>query len=56
MSLEQRQPLLNSNELAEYLCVTSEYIRKLTREGDIPAIKIKREWRYDLVEVLNALR
>ncbi|MBU1566054.1 MAG: helix-turn-helix domain-containing protein [Proteobacteria bacterium] len=39
--------ILNTKETAAYLKVHVETIRRLARDGDIPAFKIGKDWRFD---------
>ena len=48
--------LITTSELAERLGVTSDTIRKWTREGRIPCLRVGRKTlRFDLAAVLDAL-
>lgn len=38
--------LLTPQEVAETLCVTEHWVREKAREGEIPAIKLGRYWRF----------
>lgn len=37
---------MTTDEAAELLRYTTEYVRRLAREGRIPALKVGREWRF----------
>ena len=39
--------LMTVQELAYYLRVTKKTIYRLLRRGDIPAIKVGKQWRFD---------
>lgn len=48
--------LITTSELAERLGVTSDTIRKWTREGRIPCLRVgQKTLRFDLAVVLDAL-
>jgi len=50
----EAERLITTSELAERLGVTSETIRKWTREGRIPCLRIGRKTlRFDLAAVLD---
>lgn len=38
--------LLTIDEVASYLQLKSETVRAMAREGEIPAFKIRRRWRF----------
>jgi len=40
--------LLDSNEAAAFLGYHPEYVRRLARQGKIPAVRVRREWRFYL--------
>ena len=43
--------LLNIREAARFLDWSPNYIRRLARQGRIPARKLGREWRFYLTEL-----
>lgn len=47
--------LLSSDELADYLQLTPETVRRLTRRGEIPSLTVARRIRYDLAAVIKTL-
>lgn len=47
--------LLSSSELADYLQLTEETVRRLARRGTIPSVTVARRIRYDLAAVLKSL-
>lgn len=47
--------ILTSLELAARLKANPETIRRQTRDGKLPAIRLGGEYRYDWAEVLKAL-
>lgn len=51
----QRRPLLDAAELANYLLLTEETVRRLARQGDLPCIKAGRRVRFNLTDVLAYL-
>ena len=50
------QPLLDQCQLAERLGVSQSSVKRLSESGAIPKTKLGRLVRYDLGEVLRALR
>lgn len=46
---------VTAKEVAEYLGLPSGSVLRLTREGDIPALRAGRLYRYNLAEVVKAL-
>ena len=42
--------------IAQYLGVHEQTVRRLSRQGDIPAVKVGGQYRYDLAEVEAKLR
>lgn len=48
--------LLNSKELAEILNYHREVILRKARAGEIPGIKIEKEWRFDQDEIEEWLK
>lgn len=38
--------LLTPDQVAEILCVTEHWVRQKAREGEIPAVKLGRYWRF----------
>jgi len=40
--------LMNLSEAAEFLRIDPDTLRALTRRGRVPAMKIGRQWRFDL--------
>lgn len=49
------QRMLSSAELADYLQLTEETVRRLARSGTIPSVTVARRIRYDLAAVLHVL-
>lgn len=49
------QRMLSSAELADYLQLTEETVRRLARRGTIPSVTVARRIRYDLAAVLKSL-
>ena len=47
--------LLTANELATALAVSLSTIRRMTRDGQVPVVRIRGLLRYDLDDVLVAL-
>lgn len=48
--------ILTSDELAARLRVNTETIRRLTRKGEIPFMRLGGEYRYDWAAVLQAIQ
>ena len=44
--MEKPKEVLNVNDLAGYLDIPKSTIYKLVREGEIPARKVGRHWRF----------
>ena len=40
------EPLLTVEEVAQYLRLEPDTVRKLAREGKFPAVKVGRVWRF----------
>jgi excisionase family DNA binding protein len=47
---------LSIKELAAYLGVSTDTIRRAYRRGEIPAIRVKTALRFDLHQVLTCMR
>jgi excisionase family DNA binding protein len=43
---ETRPAFLTTDEVLDYLKVTSRTIYRLIRAGDLPAVRIGRQWRF----------
>ncbi len=43
--------LVSVSQIAARLNVCEETIRRLSRDGKLPAYKVGRSWRYDPVEI-----
>lgn len=41
-----QERLLTPDQVAEILCVTEHWVRQKAREGEIPAVKLGRYWRF----------
>lgn len=52
----QQNDILTVKETAELLDVTAEYVRRLSREGRIPATKLGNRWRYVRDEIIEWVR
>lgn len=50
------QALISTEELATFLGVTVQVIRRMVKEKKIPAYQLDRVFRFDLNEVLESLR
>ena len=44
---EQNKKMLTPDDIASHLAVTPQTVTKLIREGDLPGIKIGKQWRVD---------
>ena len=40
------QPLIDANELAEFLRVTPEHVRAQAKLGKLPGVQIGKAWRF----------
>jgi len=47
---------LSVKELAEFIGVSADTIRRAFRKGEIPAIRVKTALRFDLAEVLRSMQ
>lgn len=47
--------LISVSELADYLQLTDETVRRLARRGTIPSVTVARRVRFDLAAVLHVL-
>jgi len=54
-SMNADKRLLTAFELAEALSVSVSTVRRLSRHGQIPTIRVRALVRYDLDDVLEAL-
>lgn len=56
---ELRKPLVKPEAMAEYLSCTVDYLLRLARKGEIPALKMgngaRSLWRFNLDDVVRAL-
>lgn len=43
--MPQRDPIMTVDEVAEYLSLHPLTVRRLARDGEIPAFKVGRQWR-----------
>ena len=46
MKNQRKVEVFSTEQLAEYLDLSVYTIRRLARDGDIPAIKVARRWRF----------
>ena len=44
----EQEPLKTCEEVAEYLGVQPSTVRRLAAKGDIPGVKIGRQWRFKM--------
>jgi excisionase family DNA binding protein len=44
--IEVRPAFLTTDEVLDYLKVTSRTIYRLIKAGDLPAVRIGRQWRF----------
>jgi len=53
MSIASRKltPLMTVDEVAHYLTLEPDTVRAMARNGDLPAIKLRRVWRFKLDEI-----
>jgi excisionase family DNA binding protein len=49
------QDVLTTAQLAEFLKVDEETVRKLARRGELPGRKIGRDWRFSRLAILDWL-
>ena len=45
--VEPNKKMLTPDDIANYLAVTPQTVTNLIREGDLPGIKIGKQWRVD---------
>jgi excisionase family DNA binding protein len=55
-TLKSRRQLLTTEEVAEALSVRPKTVRPWIQEGELPAVKLHRQWRVDAVELERLLR
>ena len=48
--------MINADEAARLLGVTSETVRELARRGKLPGYKVGSAWRFDVSELHRATR
>lgn len=48
--------LMTVQQLAEYLQMSNDKVYDMTQKGEIPAIKIRQQWRFDRSEIDAWLR
>ena len=46
-------PLWTAEDAAEYLRLKPSTVRKMAREGELPAIRLKRSWRFRKVDIYH---
>ena len=56
MNKKQNDNRLSVKELAEFIGVSTDTIRRAFRKGEIPAIRVKTALRFDLDEVLRYMQ
>jgi excisionase family DNA binding protein len=47
--------MVTAKEIGAYLKLTQSTIYKLAMQGEIPALRIGKSWRFDMEEVLRAV-
>ena len=45
--VEPNKKMLTPDDIANYLAVTPQTVTNLIREGDLPGIKVGKQWRVD---------
>jgi len=55
MSVEDYPEIMNVEEVADLLRVSTQTVYNLARSGKLPAVKVGREWRFNREKVLEAL-
>lgn len=48
--------LLTTEETAELLAVSTKTLGKLARAGDVPAVRVGTQWRFELQDVVAWIR
>ena len=48
--------IVTAKEVGEYLKLTESTIYKLVAEGELPGFRIGKSWRFDMDEILQAIR
>lgn len=48
--------IVTARELADYLKLSSMTIHNLAMRGDLPGFKIGKSWRFDMDEIMAALK
>ena len=52
----ETQRMLSAEEVAEVLRVSPSTVRRLAASGEIPSSKVGDQYRFDLVEVKEAIK
>ena len=54
---DTRRPakLVNSDEMAERLCVSARTVQRMARDGEIPCVRVGRCVRFDADDVMDAV-
>ncbi|MEW6107190.1 MAG: helix-turn-helix domain-containing protein [Bacillota bacterium] len=55
MSVEDYPQIMNVEEVADLLRVSTQTVYNLARSGKLPAVKVGREWRFNREKVLEVL-
>ena len=53
---EEHERTLTTNQLAQVLNITESTVREKAKKGQIPSMRIGRDYRFLLGDVLTALR
>jgi excisionase family DNA binding protein len=48
--------MVTAKEVGQFLKLTESTIYKLALEGELPGFKIGKSWRFDMEEVLGAIK
>ena len=48
--------IVTAKELGQYLKLSESTIYKLAQEGELPGFKVGDSWRFDMEEVLKAIK
>ena len=56
MTLDNLPDVVKSRQLAEFLQVSDQTIKKAMKDGSLKAFKVGREWRIEKVDVLRWIK
>ncbi len=51
--IQRRHPIMNLQEVADYLKVSVTTVYRMAQKGRIPGIKVGRQWRFQQADIYN---